>query len=209
MAETNTGQTLDEKPSEGVEDANINENSDVKNHPLFKKITAQLADYQKSETAAKEAKDVAEKEEILRKAAESGKFEDAEKMYKEQIERMKISHSSEIQERDLQSSLAVAGFDNKMFIRGAVAGFDSTKTSIEDYVAELKSDELNKPFLRTASIVVKPQAPGTVAVNGGKTNWEDVKKLELSSKADDRAKARSLIADYRKETGEYPYKLGD
>lgn len=193
--------------TESVEEPAIS-NADAKSLPWVKDMASELAHLkkEKADNAAAVAK--TEQDAKIKKAAEEGRFEEAQKLFDQQMEQKDKTHAAELQTRDLKTSLLQANFKNKTFIEGAISGYNSESGTIDEYVAALAADEANAAFLTTAQLEAsKPSPPGKPALNGGKTNWDEVKNMELNGTPEQKKKAREQIAEHRRQTGEYPYKL--
>ena len=184
--------------------ANELTNNDVKNHPLFKKLTSQLAELQNAQNEKLEAEKKAAAEAEIKALEAKGEFEQALKIKTEEIERIKSEHAAQILERDLKTQLFKAGFTNDIFVNGAVMSYDK-ETPMDEYVQALTENEANKPFLAAQTREpLKP--PGKPTVGGGASplTASQVKELQASDSQEDRQKARNYLHNYFIEHGKMP-----
>ena len=163
----------------------------------------------KAEIDRVSAAEQAKKKDDLEKLKAKGEFEDVIKTLESQIEDVNKRHGYELQQRDIRNELLRAGFSNEQFILGSIVGYkpDGDYT-ISDYVDKLAKDTVNAAFLGTVSIREPKDPPIGVGSMGSKPDWNQVKMWENSNDKNERSKARELIKEHRKVTGEYPYEKG-
>jgi hypothetical protein len=185
-------------------------NSDWKAHPLTQKLTSELSQLKaaQAEIAEREKKQAREAE--IKKATEKEQFSEAVKVYEKQIEEMESKYKKDLLHRDLGFKLALAGFQNDKFIKGAIADYDSDKfENPSAYVDALLSDESNKPFLANAQAVPGvPGAPGKPSVSGsGPMTREKIKAMQKSDDPKERAAVRKYLTEYFEKHGALPASL--
>lgn len=187
------------------EPTSLTSNADVKEHPLFKKMTAQLAQFQQAEKDRASRDAQAQKEAEIKALEAKGEYEAALTQQKSEMERLVAQHEREILHRDLQSELFKQGFNNDLFVKGAITGYDAeTHGDINAYVEALANDEANKGFLSTgtgrqvhdAAGLGRPAASGSMPLTGKRL-------LEYKNSPDPEKRAQ-----YRKVAGEYFDKHG-
>ena len=140
----------------GEEDKGSNiSNNDVKGHPLFKKLTQELSSERKINSEISERLAILEKAESEREAKKletKKKYDEAlekriEQAQKEAREKWEAEQSVKDKIAEARLQLVKAGFKNEKFVKGALADFDPSKTSAEEFAKSILDDESNKPFL--------------------------------------------------------------
>lgn len=212
MSESTVEQKTTEPTIEpGEEEAKGLSNREWKDHKETKKLTSQLAAYQKTETERIAAEEEAKKAAALKKAEETGEYKDALKALQDELAQTKKQHASEMIKRDLASELRSAGFTSNLFVKGALVDFQEAAKSdpgvdVSTFVAQLLDDESNSQFLQAQLDGQSPRAkpPAKPPSSGGPTSWDKVKAETNSSDPTVRAKSRAQIEAHFKETGEWP-----
>ena len=183
-------------------------NAEIKAHPLFSKLTSELAELRRADAERKAAEEQAKKEAELKKAEAEGRYQDALKQRESELEALRAAHSKELLDRDLTTEMLKAGFGNEIFLRGAVSAYDADKWTVSEYVASLAGDDANKAFLASSGGAGRASLPepGKPPVNGSKQHIsaEQLKAMEASSSLEERQKAREDLRAYRLEHGKYP-----
>jgi len=195
-------------------------NSDVRNHPIFLKVTGELDDLRKRVAASEEAAKKKADEEALKKAEEEGQLKSAlESKIKEmeslvashrsEIENINNSHAKEIREATLRSEFIKRGCSNETFIKGAILSYSDG--DLVEFVTSLASDEANSVFFAVDSLSdggngkVKPPI-NTPVRNQAKTDWKTVQEQLSNGTADEQKSAKTLIDNYMDtHDGELPF----
>ena len=173
-------------------------NSDVKAHPLFKKLTQELAEERKANKATLERLDALETAENRRatKAAEAKK--DYQEALDKRIDQAKKDARKEwdaeqaIKDKRAAAKLELvkAGFKNERFLKGALSDFDPGNQTAEEFAKSLMEDDSNKPFLDTGKGPGKPPDPHPTPRSGSKLlTPAEIQALRASSNPDDRTRA--------------------
>ncbi len=205
-ADDDKGGSGEAPPADALDDVGSTiSNADVKAHPLFKKLTDDLAERNKADADRKAADEAAQADAEQKRLKDEGKFEEAIKLEKDGREADARAHALELQVRDLELAITKTGFTNDTFIRGAVAGFDPDKGTIEDYAKHLAENEVNKAFLGEITDPGKPTPPGKPP--GGKQgalNARQIKALKNSSDPAERRRGIKILEDYFDAHGQLP-----
>lgn len=202
MVDEKTEETTQETTEE-TEQPTIS-NSDVKNHELFLKVTEELSQLRREKQEQAEAKEKAEREAAVKKAEEEQNWKALVEMREKELDQVKAQHNQQLLTMSLRAELARAGFNNDVFLRGAIAAYDGDADDVSDYVASLVADEGNKPFMASAQTPSAPTAPSTPTVTGGIVNKAKVVAMEKSSDPAERAKAREYLEDLIKRGEKLP-----
>jgi hypothetical protein len=181
--------TVEEK-NENLEYQKGVTNSEVKNHPLFAKLTADLAEKERRLQIIEDEKKRAEQEAEIKKAESEADYKKALELRDQQLKAEKEKYEKEIQSRDIQTELIKLGFKNSKFLRGCVADYDG-KTPIGDYVKLLAEE--NKDLLDSVVRTVIP-APNTPNAQGTNNTYslDQLKEMEKSKDP----KQRQIVYDY-------------
>ena len=169
-------------------------NSDVKAHPLFQKVTKELAEERKANKAIQERLDALETAENKRqtKAAEAKK--DYQEALDKRIDQAKKDARKEwdaeqaIKDKKAEAKLHLvkAGFKNERFLRGALSDFDPEKQTAEEFAKSLVEDDSNKPFLDTGKGLGKNPDPHPTPRSGSKLlTPAEIQALRESGKPED------------------------
>jgi hypothetical protein len=172
-------------------------NSDVKAHPLFQKLTGELAEERKSRKAMQERIDALEADENKRqtKAAEAKK--DYEKALESRLSQAKKDARKEwdaeqaIRDKKSEARLQLvkAGFKNDDWINGRMAKFDHENMTPEDFAKAAVDDDTCKSFLDTGKSVKNPD-PHPLTRSGSKIlTPAEIQALRESGKPEDIARA--------------------
>jgi hypothetical protein len=174
-------------------------NADVKAHPLFKKLTSELAAERKSskeDRARLEALEKAENERQTKAAEKKGDYEKAtQKRIDEAVndarKQWEVEQSVNDKKAEAKLQLVKSGFKNEKFLRGALADFDPEKHTAEDFVKAIAEDESNKPFLDTGKGTTggKPDPHPTPRSGSKLLTPAEIQALRESGKPEDIARA--------------------
>lgn len=140
-------------------------NSDVKSHPLFKKLTSQLSEmnskFEQRETAEKAEKTAAEQAKLLEEKNFTELLTVKENEFKAKLAELEQANAEKeklITKKDLTIALTGKGFQNETFLDGAVARYNAEKHGdFTAYADALASDESNAALLNAA--VAKSKVP--------------------------------------------------
>lgn len=177
-------------------------NSDVKKHPLFLKVTEQLAALTAAEEKRKQDEAAAKTEAERKKLEGKAQYEEAlanqEKEFKAKLAELEKG----ILEKDLTNELLRAGFKNSVFNDGAIHGYTAEKGTVSEYVKALSEAEENKIFLDTG----KGAGPKRKDVGTPTSNTKQMTPAELTAALKDpdpkvRAQARQQARENWKKTG--------
>ena len=94
---------------------------------------------------------------------------------------------------NLKTELMAAGFNNRVFMQGAISTYDGDMDKIGEYVAELKADESNAAFLGQTQAQPAPSPPNMPSVTRSNVSDKQIVALEKSSNPEDRQKAREYL----------------
>lgn len=168
MSTENIETTDHAKQNTGAEtsggEENLTSNHDVKNHALFQKLAAENAALKKAEADRLAAEQNAATEAERQRLESEGKYKEALELRQAELDAMKESHAKELLNRDLKTELYKAGFQNDIFVNGAIAAYK--EGTIGDYVKSLVEDAANSVFLASTSPPPKPTPPGAPNVTG-------------------------------------------
>ena len=167
-------------------------NSDVKKHPLFQKLTEQLGQFQREAAERAAAEEKAAREHEMKKAEEEQRWQDALRMREQELEETKAKYEKDMRDRDLAFELSRAGFNNDVFIKGAMASYNPDAGSIGEYVQNLANDEANKVFLGNQQ-APRANPPSTPSVTGGSFTTEQLRAMRDSDDPEVRAKRRAYL----------------
>lgn len=156
-----TGASGDQDKDKGLS------NADVKAHPLFQKLTQELADERKaSKTVMKrlealEAADNERKTKALEaeKDYESAAQKRADKAVADAKKEWEATASADAAKAEAKLQLVKAGFKNERFLKGALADFDFENQTAEEFAKAIAEDDSNKQFLESASKAQKKPDP--------------------------------------------------
>jgi len=132
-------------------------NPDVKTHPLFLKMTSQVAELNKKieerDAADKESKTKADQSKLLEEKNFTELLASKESEFKAKLttlEQQLTEKDQQITKKDLKIALTGKGFANETFLNGAVAGYDlETHGDFAKYAETLAADEANAAFLNS------------------------------------------------------------
>ena len=179
--------------------------SAVRNHPLFKEITAKQSEELKATQAALESlkASIAEEKEAQRvaKLEEAGNYEQLKAEQAAKIEALENAHTRQIAEMSLRAKLAGAmNEQNEVFVYGAIALWDGKDA--DAYLATLKEDERNAPiFNGPAAIGQRGSSPAVPAKGGGSISGSQLQAMRESSDPADRRAAIEYTEKYLREHG--------
>ena len=181
-------QTENNQETEGSDEPQVT-NSQVTNHPVFKKVTKEFADLRdKYNTLMAEKEEKAKKAE-MKALEEKGNYEEAmakkEAGFLEQIGALE----RKLVTKDLHNALALEGVTNPLLLKGIEADFSGDADSIGEYVSTLK--EAHPELFQPVSGKSKQKALGTgaPASRTGTEDWEAMRKeMKDSNTSAQRAK---------------------
>ena len=172
---------------------------DFKGSPAYQAMSKQLADLQREKTARADAEKEAKRAAEDKALRDAGRFEELDAKYKKEIADREAAYARDILSRDLTNSLLRKGFENDLFVKGAIAGYNAEEHGdITAYTEALAADESNKGFLATAEGRQVHNAPGKTPTptNYGEARGEKLKALAASEDPEQRKLARKIKADY-------------
>lgn len=204
-----TGDIVEPKRVENEEEQSNQDrelsNRDVKNDPLFLKLTSELAEFKRADDERKEVAEKAARDAEFEKAKSAEKFEDALKLKEAEFESERTKHYSEIQQRDLATALMVKGFDVRS-VKLLTSEYDAENSGTPDeYATACFEDESNARFLQKSDPNVPNPPPKVTGGSGGLLDIPTLKAYEHSDDPEKRKIARANLKAYRKKTGKYPY----
>lgn len=203
--ETTTEGTVVPETTEPAETPQYS-NADVKNHPLFKKLTGQLAELQKADFDRKEAQKAAEKNALLEKAKAEERYEDALKLQQEEHAAALAAYEAKITQAELRASLVASGAKaTDGLLKVVAAEYDAEKHgTVDEYVDSLKASEDYAVFFKTSDRVPVPP-PGKLPTTGiGVTlNKETIRAYESSDDPEKRKQARAYKREYYDKHGSF------
>lgn len=181
-------------------------NRDVKDSALFQKVTAELLELKQRDAERLEADKSARAKAEQDRLESEGKYKEALELREKEFENLKAQHQKDVLQRDLKTELIRKGFNNEIFMNGAMAAFSGDADSVADYVSELAASDSNKMFLSSA-----PQRnilPAANGVNASDSVVDGSKLFELAKSKDSetKAKAQKALQDYYKTNGRFPEK---
>lgn len=194
-----TGQTDDNQQQPQIS------NQDVKNHPLFQKLTNQLGELQRADEERKQSEVESAKQEKIKKAEAEGNFKKAAELHQQQLADLENKHKTELTKRDLTLELTKLGATNKIFINGAIAGYDY-ETPIDEYIAALSSDESNQGIFGGDKKPPKPPGKTPVSGFGKNPTMAELKKIGDNPKStpEQKQQARDYMRDFWNKHGKMP-----
>lgn len=176
-------------------------NSDIKNHPLFLKVTGELASLKTKiedrKTADEEAATKADQAKLLEEKNFKDLLASKETEYTTKLAALEKSNT----EKDLMIELTAKGFSNKVFLNGAIASYDKeAHGDFSKYADTLSSDAVNAQFLSAQKPKPKDDIHGS---NGPITTLTPVElKAQLNSTdPTKRAAARAIAKENALKTG--------
>ncbi len=186
--ETTPEEATEEPAAETEETPAVHDmsNSDVKKHPLFRKLAKELkAEREAKQDASAPEATAAHIDELL--ASKDAAFS-----------ALKAAHKKELLETTIKSELIKNGFVNDMFIKGALDGFDvETHGSASAYAESLANDTANKAFL--ASTRTAHSAPGAPKIRGGNAMTPgQIREMQRSDFDGGSLEAREKVREYLK-----------
>ena len=183
-------------------------NADVKSNPLFLKVTKELAELRRAEEERAAAQDREQRDAALKLAQEEKRYEDALKLHREDADRELSELRNKALFAEIKATLLSKGAKaSDGFYKVAMAEYDPEKhTSLDALADYLKTSEMYSQFFvsnQRAPLVPPSGQPVSSAMNA---NWDEVKTWETSNDKTLRAKARTLLREYREQNGgKYPY----
>lgn len=182
-------------------------NADLKAHPVFQKLTSQVAAYERAEQERREEAAKAAQEAEIKALEDQKRYDEVIKLKDQEIQATVEKFQNELLTLNLKNELVKAGFHNDHFVKGVVSDFQGTQEEIDSYVQSVLNDEKNKPFLASSQnqqSYVPPSTPGVASMNDT-VPIETLKAWENSSDREERIKARAYLSKYRQANGKYPY----
>ena len=172
-------------------------NSDVREHAKFKAVIKELSELKQANADRTAAEEQSKKDADVKKAEGELRYKDALELRQKEYDTLKAAHAKEIQHRDVTTELMKHGFTNDLFLKGAVAGFDPGKGSIEDFAKGVVEDDANKQFLPSTDERKALKPPGHTPATGSKQmSSEQIKAMQQSNKQEDRLAAVKYLEDY-------------
>lgn len=179
-------------------------NRDVKDSPLFQKLAAKLGAYEAQEAERLEKEANATKQAEQDRLAAEGNYKAALELKDAEYKQAQETFNKQILERDLKTELYKQGFDNDMFIAGAVNSFNGEAGNISEFVTGLASNDANKMFLNNANARTPLPPTGNTNVTGNTVDIAKVRELTKSNDPNVRKSAQQAIADYWDKNGAVP-----
>lgn len=179
-------------------------NRDVKDSPLFQKLTAELSSFKQREAERQEADKSAQSKAEQEKLEAAGRYEEALALKQKEFENLQAKHQKEVLKRDLKTELIQKGFNNEIFMKGAMAAFEGDSDSVADYVNELASADSNKMFLTDSNKRTVLPVPNGVNPFEGVTDWGKIREIAKGSDKDSSQKAKKALTDYYDKNGSFP-----
>jgi hypothetical protein len=197
--ETQTTETTEEQAAEFS-------NSDVKNHPLFQKLTGELAALQRADFERKEAAAQAEKQALLEKAKSEERYEDALRIQQEtaaaEVEALKQTALA----AEMKAALLAQGAKaSQGFFKVAMAEYNAeTHGDVETYAESLKANEEYSVFFADQSRQALA-APGKLSAPGNSAvlTREQLRALEQSDEPEKRLQAINYKQAYFERHGSF------
>ncbi|GEM_PF-7018717 len=188
------------------------DNAAIKKHPVFVKVTEELAALRRereerlaAETKAQEERAKAERQKAIEDAEKAKDFEKAQALREAEHEAEKADYEEKLRNTQLKFELSLKGFSERG-IKLLSTEYTEDKGPIEDYAKACLENEDNKVFLKTAPSREIPEAPLKVSVSGDPgMSIEKCKAYEKSADPEKRKQAREFLKAYRLEHGKYPY----
>ena len=171
-------------------------NTDVKNHPLFQKLTSELSALQKADTDRKAAATAAEKAAALEKATSEERYADALKLQQETAQVELDTLKATTLRAEMKAALLAQGSKSSDgFFKVALAEYDAeTHGTVDAYAEALKTDENYALFFADDSR--QPlTAPQKLSAPGGVVTLSKEQLLALSNSDD--AEKRMQAINYK------------
>ena len=183
--------------------------SSFKNDPKYLAMAKQLSEFQRMESERKEADAAAKREAEEKRLKDAGLFDELTAKHKAELESIQSQHSKMLLEMNLKTELIKTGFQNDIFVNGAIKIYDAdTHGDIAAYVASLAADEANKALLAGTEGRTVHTPPGKTPTPGGMAGTltgEQLKTMRKSDNPEERTRAIEYIRKYNdKNDGEFP-----
>lgn len=165
-----------------------------KDDPKYLAMSKQLAEFQRKEAERVNAEAAAKKEAEIKELEAKGQYEAAIKAREAELEAVKKQHAQDILNRDIEAGLLKVGFNNELFIKGAIASYSPEEGDISAFIEKLDKDENNNPFKRGVEGRTVHSSSG-LSVPGSTTNAPlRGQKLREYEKSPDKEKRLQAIA---------------
>ena len=96
-------------------------NADAKSLPWVQQMAEKLAAYERSEKERTETEANLAKQAELKKAEDEQRWQDVIKMREAELEQVKGEHQKQMLAMNLKTELMAAGFNNRVFMQGAIS----------------------------------------------------------------------------------------
>jgi hypothetical protein len=179
-------------------------NSDVKNHPLFQKVAAELAEKNKADREREEAEAKAKAEKAEEEAKAKGDYEEALRLRDEQVKAAETRATT----KEIEAELVKAGcIVTPGFLKVSVAEFGlSDEKDVAQFVSSMKSDEGYSEFFASKDkTALRQKAPVVKGVqNTSKLSTKQALEMEKSDDPAQRKQANQYLDAYYRQHGKFP-----